>query len=214
MALKPEWSFLKNHFSFEKTQGPFPLYEIKDKKAALLQVGFGPEKSLNTLLQFFSHYNSKAIFHFGTSGALSENCPIETVYTTKAVTKPQEKEFSLMPAKFLQGLINSEYKLLTVDTPLISAKEKTDAFHKFSCETVDMETYDIAKLCYDKQTPYFSVRGIVDGFNENISELIEDDTPNAKTFFQSPIIAKRMQNLQKTFLNCIEKFLETPFSTD
>lgn len=192
VALKPEWSFLKQKFDFIQDERLKNLYHIKEcPGAALLQIGVGVEVAQKHFLQYLEQEACHSVFHFGVSGALDPSLKTgDLVLVTEIVCdefvvganpgiRPQ---YNLIDGR-LHGIAPTKAnivcgKLFTSPTGLTCRAEKKAVADQTGAIAVDMESFVVARLCQEHGIAYQAVRGIYDTFEENIEDL---DVPATET---------------------------------
>ena len=216
VALSSEWPILRRRYRFTKPLPDLPLFiyhtqnkscanaKNNDFKVAVLQIGMGSEKAKSTLQQFFKTHQAQHIFHFGLSGALGADLPVESLFLpsqicnhngqTVAVTLPSAISINRQPtgdltprasANNIRSIRASNLtgRLLTVSMPLVTVVEKKMAAKATGAIAVDMESFAVATFCHEQKVSYTSCRGIIDSHNEAITVFANTQTPTGHTRF-------------------------------
>jgi len=215
VALKPEWSHLKQLFRFQKDHEQKNLYFIEDVPGtALLQVGFGLENAKNKFAEFLKNHSCESVLHFGSCGALDAGLKVGDLVVSRGEVISTTGESLELASPHLDPLVQfldqSElsYKtgrLLTSDKVLEDRKEKKDAEKHYLAMAVDMESYAIAKICQEKKIDYLSVRGVFDAVEDDVADLGEpfNNKGNLKpaklavNLMKSPKLILKVPDLQK-----------------
>lgn len=228
VALKPEWSFLKQNFRFQKINSQLNLYKISSKNTkeqippcALLQIGVGLEMTKKSVSQFLESYETKSVLHFGTAGALTSDLKVGDLFLANQIMNTLS-----LAIHCKTDLKNPEIKpgtLLTVNSPLKNQKEKISAYEKYQAQAVDMESFSAVNLFNQKHIPYYSVRGIFDELTDNLEDIGEpyhktgelsalklskNLIRSPKQILTLPKLQKKMSLIQKNLLPVILKYLE------
>lgn len=216
VALKAEWSHLKQGLHFKRDDAVTGLYHIQDKNdAALLQVGSGLNNSQTHFEEFLNNYTIESVFHFGTCGALDQHLQVGDLFVsqsclaTKQVHVDVASQYMTPLLQYLDNvkLIFSTGRLLTSNQVLKNKDAKTSLAQQFDAQAVDMESFGIAHACEQKGIDYLSVRGVFDTLAEDIESLGEpyDDRGNLKpmrltaNLIKSPKLILTLPHLQKRF---------------
>lgn len=206
VALKPEWSHLKQVYSFQRDDKVGSLYFIEDHPGvALLQVGNGVKNAGENFSEFLKHYSCEAILHFGSCGALDSELKVGDLFVWESSELSSKYLPSLLQFCDESQLPHRAGKLLTLDRVLKNRSEKESAAHKYSAQAVDMESSLIADICSKNGIDYLSVRGVFDTLDDDISSLGEPYTDRgdllasklAVNLVKSPRLILQVPGLQK-----------------
>lgn len=218
VALKPEWSFLKQNYSFKLDAQLKNLHHIEGTDVALLQLGVGPDQALKSWMQFLEIHSVGQVLHFGLSGALNKNLKVGDLLSPSQVVN--EENF-VVEIPSLKGV--SSGRLVTVKAPLKNQNEKQDFATRFKADLVDMETFSLINLAQERRIIYQSLRGIFDELSDDIADLGEPYSPegdvqaskialnlikNPSLIFKLPPLQKRVSLIQKKMKPVIEAFIK------
>ncbi len=172
VALKPEWSFLKQHLHFNQDPDLKDLYDIAEHPgAALLQVGVEVDAARDNFLRFLEREGCQSVLHFGTSGALTPALKCGDLVSVSSVCF--EGETIVLENPSTQGGAGQVVgKLFTSRTILKNKVEKEAAHQQTGAMAVDMESFPIAKICRERGIKYSSIRGIFDEVDDDFETLI------------------------------------------
>lgn len=224
VALKPEWSFLKSHYSLKRLPTAIPLFEFQTVPgAALLQLGLGPDAAEKTLTTFFKGFGAASSLHFGLSGSLSDDVLPEDLFLADEIVNETGDALSL-PASPLKESDIKHGRLFTSNVILKNETQKRKAADEFSAQTVDMESYGVAKLCQAHDCRYTSLRGVFDAVTDDVAAMegvhseagnlkptkfVANLVQNPKLIFQLPSFARRLSKIQKKAMPYIGEFVDS-----
>lgn len=219
VALKPEWAFLKQQYRFKQDDHLKELYWIQETRSALLQLGVGPERSINTLKKILKIYDVNQLLHFGVSGALEANFKVGNLFTAEEIFSAETNQsIQVIPFEGVKSV-----RFVTVNHPLENRSQKEEAHQKSNAQLVDMESYVVARCCLEHQLNYQSLRGVFDELHDDIADLGEPYTSagelrpvkiavnlvkNPSLISKLPGLQKRMQLIQKNLKPHLMRFLE------
>lgn len=222
VALKPEWSFLKQDYPFQKkSDGPL-LYSLSQIPAiGLLQTGVGLERTATSFENFLSQHTVDHILHMGTCGALNPNLQCGDLFVSQTVINSEEKNIRIPVFKdLLEHLKNSGVPAhtgmtLCAQQVLKNSAEKKAAHERFLADTVDMESVAVAKICQNLGISYLNVRGVFDRADEDLADMARSHTAagnlspaglmadliaSPKLVLKLPEMQKRLMLIQKNLL--------------
>ncbi len=132
----------------------------------VLRLGLGRKRAVQSLKAYLTEFDSPFLLHIGFAGQLSEKLlPPCAVFVVEAVHSPHASQALALPC-----LPEFEHlpkaTLLTADAPVEREDEKRQWRAQFKAELVDMETYDLAALCREKNVPLFVLKSVTDRANE------------------------------------------------
>lgn len=227
VALKPEWSFLKQHYRFTSDSKHKELFFINDKNdTALLQIGLGRKKAGSVFLNFLADFDCHQVLHFGSSGALIPSLNPGDLFLAGSI-RHQTQIITVDPTNI--KTVTDRFpsiqtgSLLTVDAPLVKPHDKRDAHLKYSADTVDMESFAIANICAQKNVGYLSLRSVFDKREEDIESLglpcdengnfqparfVGNLVTHPKLVVKIPSLQKRHHRMNQNFKEVLLWFLE------
>lgn len=234
VALRPEWSFLKQKYSFVQDKQLKNLYHISSHPgAALLQIGVGKEFAEKSFSELLKQRTVASVLHFGTAGALVPELKTgDVVLVTEIVCKDLSVgadpcvrpsiEIHLGQTHGFAPTKNEHIipgKHLTVQAPLVSKEQKEKAHAQTGAIAVDMESYFVARICRDKGISYCSVRGIFDRMTDDIEGLdviVGNEGcskvnvfKHPKLILKIPMLKKKMGLVNRAMGNVVEIILST-----
>lgn len=186
VALKPEWSFLKQELKIKTYSREHQLYTLLDSEnLGLIQIGLGPKNTQTRLENFFNDFTCNSIFNFGSCGALDPQFQTgdlflahaiwgenESLNTVTSLSDSLESHFKNIEVRYHKGNLFSSHKII------IGQTEKESISHNFNCQTIDMEAFTIAKLCQTHKTKFLCVKSVFDEFKDDLSNLGNINHPN------------------------------------
>jgi len=229
-ATKPEWGPLKNWGPWKqilKSPASYHL-EIEGKSLTLIQLGLGPKKAEESLKTALDHFpRPDRILHFGVSGSLVPEHKIGDVFWISNIITSDSDPHKEGHVRAIQILSQADaIRLFTSPTVLYTPSEKKAAADQFGAHLVDMESFPCAKICAEKQIPYFAVRSIFDTVDMDLSILNKVDSIKAdgnlslsglaegfvkkpKLLFQLPHIKSASDKAIKACCHAVEEFIKT-----
>ncbi len=132
----------------------------------VLRLGLGRQRAVQSLNAYLAEFDPAFLLHIGFAGQLSAKplppCAVFVVdavhspHASQALTLPYLPEFGYLP----------KATLLTVDAPVKREDEKSQWRAQFKADLVDMETFDLATLCREKNLPLFVLKSVTDRADE------------------------------------------------
>lgn len=229
VALKAEWSFLNRNRSFKQISGSPLLYvSTEDPSLALLQTGVGPGRATSSFENFFIRHTTGQVLHIGTCGALDPALKCGDVFLSRVLINTDGKKIEAqLTEKILHSLKNPALSLksgvtLCSEKILKNQDEKKSAHEKFLADTVDMESFTVAKTCQEKDIPYLNARGIFDEAHEDLADMARSHTAagnlapaglmadliaSPKLILKLPEMQRRLTLIQKHLAVVVKWFL-------
>lgn len=237
VALKPEWSHLKQSFRFQRDDMIKTLYHIEGQAgSALLQVGNGVENAGRHFSGFLKGFSCESVLQFGSCGSLDVDLKAGNLFVSRGTvfasdanqlaTTIEIKSWHLPTLlRFLQQshLPFGTGLLMTSSAVLKNRDEKQSAANKYQARAVDMESYAIARICLENAIDYLSVRGVFDTLDDDISALGEPYTAHGdlragkmvvnlvrspKLILQVPGLQRRMGVVNRRLGEVIDWYLD------
>lgn len=186
VALKPEWSFLKQELKIKSYSREHQLYSILDSEnLGLLQIGLGPENAQIRLKKFFQDFACDSALNFGCCGALDPQFKTgdlflvhkifdekESLSVATALSDSLEVHLKSIQAKYHKGNLFSSHNIISNQT------KKASISHNFNCQAIDMEAIAIAKLCQINNAKFLCVKAVFDELKDDLSNLGNINHPN------------------------------------
>lgn len=183
VALRAEWSHLKQTWDVEKSDASGGLYWLKAHPGtALLQVGAGLSRAKNGFEEFLRKHPCGKVLHFGFCGALDSSLKVGDLFVGRAVSAASDSSQVKITAALVDPLCgylaakNVPFHCGTLFSSEGALKDRTEKAliaKYYGARAVDMESYSVACLCRNRQIDYISVRGIFDVLEEDITHLGE-----------------------------------------
>lgn len=222
VALKPEWSFLKQELKIKTYARDHQLYTVLDsEKLGLIQIGLGSENARTRLEKFFSDFTCDSLLNFGCCGALDPQFKtgdlfvahnvfneITSLVTATPLTNSLETYLKNSQIRYHSGNLFSSHKIISDQTKKISIS------HNYNCQTVDMEAFTIAKQCQTKNIKFLCVKAVFDEFQDDLSNLGNLNQPNGDldgtqlvvNLIKSPKLILKIPEL-KAKMDCVNQNL-------
>lgn len=177
-ALKPEWTFLNTLLKFKISENFPALFTTKDTDSvAVLQTGVGMDQAALAFDGFLSRHSTKTVLHIGTCGGLDPSLKSGDLFFSKIITSESGEQ---LPCPLPQSLFAelTRHKIphqygtsLCVAHPLKTPDEKNQACKGLGAQTVDMESFTIAKACLAQNITYINSRGVFDSATESLCQM-------------------------------------------
>jgi adenosylhomocysteine nucleosidase len=116
----------------------------------------------------------------GYCGALDPSLRPGAIIVSRMAASAGSPE--LVPEKGLVDIVRDEFhrrkttfvysRLLSVDQPVATKREKLDLWNEYGAAGVDMETYNLARAAVDAGVPWIGVRVVVDPANQALPASI------------------------------------------
>lgn len=215
VALKSEWSFLKQELRMKKISESPLLFSLLDRSdLGLLQIGVGPKNASEHFRHFLNVGRCDSVLHFGCCGALVPDYKVGDLVIPYEIQNDQSRPVSLSSER-LSELINflsttnlryHRSRLFTSHKLIAAKEEKIASSYKYDCQAVDMESYEIAKICKENNVAYISAKSIFDEISdEDIGTLEEphDGSGNlslsglSKNILRSPKLILKLPHLKR-----------------
>lgn len=224
-ALMAEWKFLKKKYTLTAVDSH--VFAFKDHRHVFLaQLGVGRSGVEKNFLSILQRLKPNLVVHLGVSGALLEGVFTGEALIPEKIISPRgiiavdhdlvQKYRAHLPQTFHRGT------LFTSETILKNRAEKTEAFCQHQARAVDMESYDVARLCAQNAVPYIPVRHIFDTVGEDLENLsgtyddggelkmkkmVANLITHPKLIFQLSDFRRRLSGIQQEWLKIIDGFL-------
>jgi len=238
VALKAEWSHLKNSYKIEQQGSDHKyLFHIADFPGTfLLQVGFGPKNAGENFKKLLDSYACEGVLHFGSCGALDPGLQVGDLFVGQSLVCNLKDNPIHIDSPYLYSLTKfldqfrlsyQAGKLLSSDHVLKNRQEKESAANGYQASAVDMESYAIAKICQDNGIDYLAVRGVFDQVDDNLEALGEpyDEQgnlkparlavnliKNPKLILQVPALKKRSDLVNRNLARVVDWYLSVDLS--
>lgn len=186
VALKPEWSFLKQEFKIKTYSREHQLYTmLNSENLGLIQIGLGRENAQSRLEKFFHDFSCDSLLNFGCCGALDASFQTGDLFLAQRIFNETgqinvessfpallETHLKNIQTKYHKGNLFSSHKIINNQT------EKKSISHNYNCQTVDMEAFTSAELCQTHNIKFLCVKAVFDEFQDDLSNLGNINQPN------------------------------------
>lgn len=216
VALKPEWAFLKMRHSFESCHKAIALYRVKEiPHFGLAQIGFGPESARRNFSRILEVCDVSSVFHFGSCGALCPEMKIGDLFVPEKIVSAEGEVSLNQPGQ--NGV------LYTSPSVLKNRGEKDSAQKKYAADAVDMESYPVAVLCWEKKISYRCARAVFDTLDDNLeaigepydadgniqpSKMAANLIKNPKLILELPDLKRRAGLVSQSLAPVVDEFLK------
>jgi len=140
-------------------------------KVALFLCGMGPLKARKSLEKFAAVYTADRIFHLGVCGSLVEGIPryqpvaasrVSASYEVSGGPIELEEHVKDELAELGSRCQIRNGHLLTHNRPVFSSRVRDELHRKFSATCVDMEAWEVAAFCRQKDIPLTIIKAVSD----------------------------------------------------
>jgi nucleoside phosphorylase len=233
VALKPEWSFLKQELKIKIHSPKHQLYTLLgSENLGLIQTGLGSENTQARLENFFHSFTCDSILNFGSCGALNPQFKTGDLFLAhnilnekkslnivSSLTDSLETHFQKSKIEYFKGNLFSSHNIIE------NQNEKISISHNFNCRAVDMEAFEVAELCREHQTEFLCVKAIFDEFQDDLTNLGNVNRPRGelngaqlaanlikspKLMLKLPELKAKMQRVNQNLAKVVRWYLTYP----
>jgi nucleoside phosphorylase len=147
------------------------VFSIGSHLVLVVQSGFGKQTSV-TIEQLLKVIDPQAVCLIGFAGSLVNWLKVGDTIEPSAVFSSNESELSNVIPDSL-GLSTIGEPLVTVSAVVSTPKEKAAIQKRFKAAAVDMEAYELGRLCNSIGKPFHLARAVSDGPNDCIPEAFD-----------------------------------------
>ena len=127
----------------------------------ILRLGVGRLKASETLRTYLKTAQPEAVLNIGFAGALRPDLPLCQAYHIDSVSSETDK--TTYTLETLQNRIAlPKAHLLTVDEPVLNSQRKETLTRLYVADLVDMEIFDLVKICREAALPFYAVKIVSD----------------------------------------------------
>ena len=119
---------------------------------------------LNRLLEWFQ---PRVVVSAGLAGSLVSAISVPQVLSVNAVIRMNEGSFELP-----HNAVRAGARMVSVEAVAATAAEKRRLGIESGAELVDMETWELARICRERRISFRAVRAVSDGVDEDIPAAI------------------------------------------
>lgn len=148
------------------------------RQIMLVQSGVGKERAECAARAVLRLYPVSALVSFGFAGALSEDLAIGDIILCANLQAPQQPKVYRCDAALLDRatLACNGYRVrrgnnITVPAPVRHPQRKRSLAAGFAADTVDMESYWLARAAAEAAVPFLALRAVVDGASDRLPDL-------------------------------------------
>jgi nucleoside phosphorylase len=165
-ALKAELQSLIEYYKTDQKEifGEGTLYFSEE--VHLLRTGVGILKAWHSLSAYLQKYQPEKIINIGTAGALNPEFTVGLM-TEPVVIKNNKAEVINPKPLFQDQFLLRKSKLITVEEPVITQKQKIKLFQNYTADIVDTEAFVLADLSRQKKIDFHCLKIISDQADEN-----------------------------------------------
>lgn len=150
---------LRNSKKSTRNGTPIIYGEIAEARVEILHTGVGAKICRSRLGNFLTGGDYKSLISAGFAGGTTNKIDIADLVLGENFSSPA---LLSKARQFLPGSFGHVGKLLTVDTVIDSAAERSKLASKIGAIAVDMETACIAQICATRGLPMLSLRAVTD----------------------------------------------------
>jgi nucleoside phosphorylase len=131
------------------------------KKLVVVQSGLG-SRTYETASRLISDFDRVCLIGF--AGALDPSLLVGDVIEPRAVHSIDQDELPIPVTKI--GIYLASKPIVTSNEIISSPADKADLFNKSGCAAVDMEAFQLARLCQSNGKPFHTARAISDAADD------------------------------------------------
>ncbi|MHB2153908.1 5'-methylthioadenosine/S-adenosylhomocysteine nucleosidase family protein [Calditrichota bacterium GD2] len=127
----------------------------------LLRVGVGEQRAVQSFKAYLGRYRPSQVVLTGFAGALNAQVSIGQVFAIEKIIHAGSSQTLALPIPETFGRL-ARASLLTVANALTDGGEKNKFRKKFKTDLVDMESFYLAALCYERGIDCIAVKAVSD----------------------------------------------------
>lgn len=192
-AMRQEIAGLRKRMGLRRPAGGTsgsPIYRgrFQDKEVLLAQTGMGQYRAEQCARALLEQYPVSALVSLGFCGALASRLRVGDVVVGERLFDGDDETGVLVPDPHLfqsairalqsTGLRVSTGAGVTMPRLITQPAEKEALGHRFQAAVVDMESYGLARIAANQDTPFLMVRAVSDAQQDRLPPLDEMLAPS------------------------------------
>lgn len=182
-----EWIPAKKIIS-EKT---LKLWQLKNTSLYLMEVGRGIRVDAGRITAELRQLGTQVVINYGFCGALDPGVPPFQFYSVEKICSINEETISVFqPLPEALKSIATRFQtasLLTVKSPVLDRDTAGQVYKKTGCLLVDMEAYQIARICSKTPLTLLVFKVVSDRANKKSGDDVKKNAPRLRKLLQEKL---------------------------